>query len=163
MISCERPGVAGASPYRFSNFSVQNMILNAVGTQINSAFPLAVRVATLNLQADAALMLISLSTSIVNALALDTVGIFLGIDRGLTVSLDGGFDLFLSHISRQNSLAGLPVASSRCNSLDYGTNSAYKLPSSVNLALYACSGNLADNELSAVASIFWTPAASLGG
>ena len=160
-LSCDRPGAPGRSPYRFSNFATQTMILDAIGTQINSVFPQLRRVTTLDLQADAGVILFSLSTSLINAQALDTVGVFLGLDRGDIVNLNGSFDVFLSHLTRTNSIPGLPVASSRCNALNFGIDSAYKLASGAKLALYACSANLADNEMSAVASVYWTPASGL--
>ena len=155
-LSCELPG--RASPYRFTNFQSRNIVFDGVGTAVASLFPLARRVATINLQAEAMLYALSLSSSLINATALDTVGIFVGIDTAPLIDLSNMTGLFLSHITRQNSIVGLSTASSRSNALNFGEETAYKLSSGVNLALYACSANTADNELSAICSIYWTPA-----
>jgi len=157
MIDCNAAG-RGSTPYRFTNFQSRNMVFDGVGTAVNAVFPLATRVTTLDLQAEAMLYALSLSSSLINATALDTVGIFVATDAGLLIDTSDMVGLFLSHITRQNSIVGLATASSRSNALNFGEGTAYKLSSGQRLALYACSANAADNEISAICSIYWTPA-----
>lgn len=163
MISCERSAGGGrTSPYRFTNFSTRNIQFAGVGTAVNAVFPSIRRLATLDLQAEAGIMSLSLASSIINATPLDTCGLFVALDRGEALSLEGAFDVFLSHVTRQNSIAGLPSSSSRTNTLAFGDATLYRLPSGVKLAIYGSSANAAANELTALLSVFWTPASALG-
>jgi hypothetical protein len=157
-IACDRPGgAAAADPYRFSNFNTRVISFTGDGTAVASVFPLVVRVATLSLQANAGLISLSLASSIINAVAADICGIFVALDRGPSLSLDGMASMFLSHIAEQNSIVGLPASSSRTNTLAFGDQTIYPLPSGQRLALYACSANDATNRLSAVLSVNWIP------
>ncbi len=157
MIDCNPSPGRAQSPYSFTNFQSRNMIADVLGTGINAVFPLASRIATLDLNAEAMVYALSLSSSLINSNNLDTVGIFVALDSGETVDVEAMNNLFLSHLTRQNSLPGLPVASSRANALNFGEQTAYKLSSGSRLALYCCSGNFADNEISAICSVYWAP------
>lgn len=156
MIDCNMPG--RATPYRFTNFQSRNMVFDGVGTAVNALFPLAVRVAQIDLKAEAMLYALSLSSSLINATALDTVGVFVAVDSGELIDTSQMVGLFLSHITRQNSIVGLATASSRSNAINFGEGTAYRLSSGDKLALYACSANAADNEISAIVSAYWSPA-----
>lgn len=158
MIDCNRPG-ANASPFQFTNFQVRNMTFTGVGTAVNASFPFVRRVATINFESPARLISITMASSIVETSALATAGFFVAIDRGEFLSLagPGSFDVFLSHICRQNSVAGIPSSSSRSNAMVMGEGSAYLLQSGSVLALYASAENSASDELSAIVSAYWTP------
>lgn len=155
MIDCHSP--LGRSPYRFTNFQSRNIVADVLGTAVNALFPRARRIATLDLEAEAMLYALSLSSSLINGTNLDTVGVFVAVDSGEVIDTSDMTGLFLSHITRQNSIPGLPTASSRSNALNFGEATAYKLSSGRRLALYACSDNVADNEISAICSVYWSP------
>lgn len=160
MISCNprRPGQT--NPFPYSNFQTRTMFLDATGDTIATVFPLLRRMAFINFGTNAGLTGITLSSSLINQQPLDTVGVFVMLDRGPQVSAEGAFELFVSHLTLQNSTAGARQASSRSNAIAMGESSAYLLNSGQRLALYACSDNVIGNEISAVATAYWVPAAN---
>jgi hypothetical protein len=125
---------------------------------VNAAFPLAVKVAEIDLQTNAGLFSLTLSSSILNP-AVGTAGLFAGIADTDTVSISQLNRLFLSHVSTQNSIAGVPNPSSRSNAVQMGQNSYYRVNQGQKIAVYASSPNDVTVLLSAVLTCFWIPLA----
>jgi hypothetical protein len=144
-ISCLPRKSANQNPFPFSNFQTRTMFLDATGDQIVSVFPLLRRMAVINFGTNAGLTGITLSSSLINQQPGDTVGVFVMLDRGEVLSAEGSFELFVSHLTLQNSTAGARQASSRSNAIAMGESSAYLLNSGQRLALYACSDNVLGN------------------
>jgi hypothetical protein len=150
------------TPFYFQNFLTRSVTANLSGAAVyalagsaTSIFPLAVKVAEIDLQTNAGLIGLTLSTSITNYTASSTCGIFFGLDNGAVSDVNGMSRLFLNHICGQNASAGIPSAASRTNSIQMGQNSAYRVNCGQKFALYMSAPNDATTLLTAVASIYW--------
>jgi hypothetical protein len=153
------------TPYFFQNFLTRTATANLTGAQItalalqqgavSSLFPLAVKVAEIDLQSNAGVIAVSLSTSITNYTASSVVGVYLGLDNGAVSDVNGMSRLFLNHICGQNASAGIPAAASRTNSLQMGQNSAYRVNSGQKIALYMSAPNDATTLVTAAATVYW--------
>jgi hypothetical protein len=158
--SCSRcapdPALPNGSPYTFSNFSTKTVTIALNGTQVNALFPLAVKVAEIDLQTNAGLISLTLASSVTLPVA-GTVGIFAALADAQTVSVDALARLFLSHVSVQNSVPGVPNPSSRCNSLQMGQSSYYRVNQGQKIAIYASSPNDVTALMLAVVTAYWIP------
>lgn len=153
----QRPGV---SPFNFFNFNVRTVAVSqtGVGPPGLAVFPLAARVAQINFAGMAVgIVGMSLSTSLLNETALDTVCVVAALDVGVQLALGGATGIFLTHLVRQNATPAQRFASSRSNAVAMGQDSAYRLDSTQQIALYLSSAAAAGNEISATLSVYWTP------
>jgi len=140
--------------YRFSTFSV-----NAIGTSINTAFPLAKRMATYQFSANAAIIGISLTSATTNITA-GLAGVFILTDAAQTqIAIQDDVNCIISHVSFQNALAGSPVSANRTNGVVFGDNTAMKINAGSSIGIYMCAGNDAGNLLAATVSMTWVPIA----
>ena len=156
---------ASETPFYFQNFLTRSVTANLTGAAVHTlalaanatsaAFPVAVKVAEIDLQTNAGLIGVTLSTSITNYAASSVCGIYFGLDNGPASDVNGMSRLFLNHICGQNAMAGIPAAASRTNSIQMGQNSAYRVNSGQKFALYMSAPNDATTLLTAVASIYW--------
>jgi hypothetical protein len=159
------PLSSAETPFYFQNFLTRSVTANLTGAQVNaravttgalsSTFPLGVKVAEIDLQTNAGLIGLTLSTSITNYTASSVCAIYFGLDNGDASDVNGMSRLFLNHICGQNASAGIPAAASRTNSIQMGQNSAYRVNSGQKFALYMSAPNDATTLLTAVASIYW--------
>ena len=154
------------TPFYFQNFLTRTVTANTTGAAVyalantyvsgaTSIFPVAVKVAEIDLQTNAGLIGLTLSTSITNYAAFSTCGIFFGLDNGPVSDVNGMSRLFLNHICGQNASTGIPASASRTNSIQMGQNSAYRVNCGQKFALYMSAPNDAPTLLTAVASIYW--------
>lgn len=148
-------------PYYFYNFQTRTAIVALTGDLINAIgpaiFPVATRVALIDFQADVGLFSLSFASSIINQVAGDTAGLFVALDSGPQISLDGGVNFLLNHLTRQNSTAAIRNANSKTTAVQMGQNTAYLLNSGQKLAIYASSANDVGNEFSATLTAAWIP------
>lgn len=161
MIPCIPPAAGQAQPYQFSNFNVQSSAIHTDGSVINTVFPFCTRLSTISFNQPSGLTAISITSSIINELAGDVVGIFVTLDSGVILNLDGHTPVFLSHLCLQQSTPAFRNASSRTNTIVMGENTYYRLPSGSKLGIYACSDNDAGNEIAALISAYWIPVPGL--
>jgi hypothetical protein len=164
-LACDPLG-GESTPYYFQNFLTRTVTANLTGAQVNvlagafvpgatAIFPVAVKVAEIDLQCNAGVIAVSLSTSITNYTASSVCGIYFGLDNGPVSDVNGMSRLFLNHICGQNASAGIPTAASRTNSLQMGQNSAYRVNSGQKLAIYMSAPNDVTTLLTAAASVYW--------
>lgn len=155
---------SGQTPYFFNNFLTRSVSFNLDGNAINALagaagssaiFPLAVKVAEIDLQSNAGIIGMSLSTSIINPVAGAVCAVYLALENGLVTDVNGMQRQFVNHICGQNSVAGLPSANSRTNSIQMGQNSFYSVNSGQKIVLYASAPNDATALLAGVATVFW--------
>jgi hypothetical protein len=159
------PLSSAETPFYFQNFLTRSVTADLTGAAVynlalaanaaSAVFPIAVKVAEIDLQTNAGLIGLTLSTSITNYTASSTCGIFFGLDNGPASDVNGMSRLFLNHICGQNASSGIPAAASRTNSIQMGQNSAYRVNSGQKFALYMSAPNDAYTLLTAVASIYW--------
>jgi len=155
------PALPLGSPYTFSNFATKSVAIRYTGAQIialsaSATYPVTVKVGEIDLQTNAGLFALSLSSSITNPVA-GVAGVFAAIGEADVINITGMTKLFLSHNCEQNSIAGLPNPSSRSNSLQMGQNSYFRINQGVKIAIYACAPNDASVLVSAVLTAFWIP------
>jgi len=150
------PTGASGSPYTFSNFYTRTVTVSLNGTQINSTFPLATQVAEIDLQTNAGLVSITMASSMTLPVA-GTVGFYAAMVDGRTIIVNAMSRLFLSHISGQNSLPGVPNPSARSNSLQMGQSSYYRVNQGQTIALYASAPNDVTALMSAVVTVYYIP------
>jgi len=154
------------TPFYFQNFLTRTVTANLTGAAIyalaggyvtgaTSVFPVAVKVAEIDLQCNAGVIAVSLSTSITNYTVSSVVGVYFGLDNGPVSDVNGMSRLFLNHICGQNASSGIPAAASRTNSLQMGQNSAYRVNSGQKLAVYMSAPNDATTLVTAAASVYW--------
>jgi len=167
MPSCEFDSIGGSdTPFFFQNFLTRTVTANLNGAQVNAlangfvvgtnaTFPVAVKVAEIDLQYNAGVIAVSLSSAITNYTAGSVCGIYFGLDNGPVSDVNGMSRLFLNHICGQNAIAGLPSSSSRTNSLQMGQNSSYRVNSGQKLALYVSAPSDSTTLLTAAASVYW--------
>jgi hypothetical protein len=163
-LACDPLG-GESTPYYFQNFLTRSATANLTGAQItaqalqqgavSSLFPLAVKVAEIDLQSNAGVIAVSLSTTITNYAPSSVVGVYLGLDNGAVSDVNGMSRLFLNHICGQNASVGIPAAASRTNSLQMGQNSAYRVNSGQKLALYMSAPNDVTTLVVAAATVYW--------
>ncbi len=165
--SCDcDPFGSSDTPFFFQNFLTRTVTANLTGAQVDalaagyvsgasSTFPLAVKVAEIDLQCNAGVIAVSLSTSITNYTASSVCAIYFGLDNGPVSDVNGMSRLFLNHICGQNAMAGLPSASSKTNSMQMGQNSCYRVNSGQKLAVYMSAPNDSTTLLTAAASVYW--------
>lgn len=140
--------------YRFSTFSV-----SSTGDVINTAFPLAKRMALYRFTANAAIIGISLTSSTTNILT-SLAGIFVLTDAAQEqVAIRDDVNCIISHLSFQNALAGSPVSANRTNGVVFGDNTAMKINNGSAVGIYMSAGNDAGNLLAATVSLTWVPIA----
>jgi hypothetical protein len=160
--SASRP--SNQTPFYFQNFLTRTVAFDLTGAQIatlaaaagsSSNFPRAVKVAEIDLQSNAGLIGLSLSSTVTNFDVTATCAVLLGLDNGPVVNVDSLDRLFISHLSGVNSIPGLPASTSRTNALQMGQNSYYTVNSGQRIAIYAASPNNANNRLSGIATVFW--------
>lgn len=153
----------------FGSFRSQCLAAEGDGTAINKVFPLAFRVATMPIGGlpgtstngiPAKLISVSLASSLLVAVAADTMGLYVGLDIGPIINLNGAANIFCDHIALTNSTNTSPNSSSRSTSVDFGVGLGFPVPSGQNVAIYASSANDATNLFAAVATFFWIPTAS---
>ena len=166
-MSCDLCGGPGSraqnqTPFFYQNFLTRSVSFALNGAQINAlaapiaaVFPACVKVAEIDLGANAGLISLSLSTSITNFTAGSTCAVYLGLDNGRVCDVNGMQRVFLQHLCGQNSVAGLPASSARTNAVQMGQNSFYSVNSGQKIALYASAPNDANTLLSGVATVFW--------
>ena len=150
------PALPAGSPYTFSNFYTRSATVNTTGNLVNSAFPTAKKVAEIDLQTNAGIFSLTLSSSILNPVV-GTAGLFAGLADADTVSINELTRLFLSHVSSQNSIVGVPNPSARSNAVQMGQNTYYRVNQGQKIAIYAASPNDVSVLLSAVLTVFWIP------
>ena len=154
------PELPNGSPYTFSNFNTRSVAVTLNGAQIAalgaSIYPGAVKVGEIDLQTNAGLTALTLSSSLVLPVA-GTCGVFAAIADANTVNVQGITRLLLTHVTTQNSLPGVPNPSSRSNAMQMGQNTYYRVNQGQKIALYASSPNDVTALLSAVLTAFWIP------
>jgi hypothetical protein len=166
MPPCDFDSIGGSdTPFFFQNFLTRTVTANFTGAQVNalavagdgasSTFPIAVKVAEIDLQSNAGVIAVSLSSAITNYTAASVCDIYFGLDNGPVSDVNGMSRLFLNHICGQNAIAGLAGSSSRTNSLQMGQNSSYRVNSGQKLAVYMSAPNDAATLLTAAASVYW--------
>lgn len=150
------PALPNGSPYTFSNFSTKSATIALDGTQINTLFPRAVKVGEIDLQTNAGLISLTLASSVTLPVA-GTIGLFAALSDAAVIDINAMPHLFLSHVSAQNSIPGVPNPSSRCNSLQMGQSSFYRVNQGQKIAIYASAPNNAGALVSAVVTAYWIP------
>lgn len=160
--SCGNCGRAeNQTPFFFQNFQTKSVSFSYTGAQINAlfppgaVFPKAVKVAEIDLQSNAGIIALTLSSSISNFFAGSTAAVYLALDNGDVADVNGMTRQFVQHVCGQNSVAGLPSASARTNAVQMGQNSYYTVNSGQKIAVYASAPNDASTLLSGVATVFW--------
>ncbi len=160
MCTCSTCGTpqpsSNVSPYTFANFNTLTKSVVVTGAAVAKVFPLAVKVAELNFKTNAGVFAFALTSSLTVPVA-GQAGFFVALDQGDTVSVDGLTKLFLSHLSNQNSIPGVPNPSSRSNALQMGQRTYFPVPSGQKVALYASAPNDATVILSCDVTALWIP------
>jgi hypothetical protein len=170
-MSCDICGGTSASrassqtPFFFQNFLTRSVSFAYTGAQIHAlalaasapgaAFPACVKVAEIDLQCNAGLISVNMSSSITNYVAGSTCATYLALENGVVCDVNGMSRQFLSHMSGQNSIAGLPASTSRSTSIQMGQNSYYSVNSGQKIVIYASAPNDASTLLSGIATVFY--------
>jgi hypothetical protein len=155
------------TPFFFQNFLTRSVSFSFTGAQINAlavaalapsaVFPVCVKVAEIDLQANVGLISVNMSSTITNYTAASTCALYLALDNGPVCDVNGMSRQFLSHMSGQNSIAGLPASTSRSTSIQMGQNTYYSVNSGQKIVLYASAPNDATTLLSGIGTVFYIP------
>jgi hypothetical protein len=152
------------TPFFFQNFLTRSVSFSYTGAQINAlagatgaVFPKCVVVAEIDLQANVGLISVNMSSTITNYMAASTCALYIALENGNVCDVNGMSRQFLSHMSGQNSIAGLPASTSRSTSIQMGQNSYYSVNSGQKIVLYASAPNDANTLLSGVGTVFYIP------
>jgi hypothetical protein len=168
-MSCDIFGGSSAratsqTPFFFQNFLTRSVSFSFTGAQINTlagapgaVFPKCVVVAEMDLQANVGLISVNMSSSITNYVAASTCAVYIALENGQVCDVNGMTRQFLSHMSGQNSIAGLPSSTSRSTSIQMGQNSYYSVNSGQKIVIYASAPNDATVLLSGIATVFYIP------
>lgn len=150
---------ANRTPFFFQNFLTRSVSFSLTGAQINALgnaiFPRCVKVAEIDLQSNAGLISVNLSSTMTNYTAASTCATFIALENGDVCDVNGMTRQFLSHICGQNSAPGLPSSTSRSNAIQMGQNSYYSVNSGQKIVIYASAPNDATALLAGVATVFY--------
>lgn len=128
--------------FRYLTYKTGGLTAQQTGAQVASTFPTVKLVASFGFSNNVAVVGMSLTTSIINYDP-DAAGVFLA--RGNRTAIDvsqGATDIYLSHITLNNSITGLNQPSSRTNSMAFANDTALRFSSSDQLSIYMCASGL---------------------
>lgn len=151
----------GSGPYAFFNFRTKTIAGRQTGFFGTPAvFPVLTKIAEFDLgPAASGIVALAMTSSIINE-ANGVSGLVVALDRGGMTSFQAneGADIFLSHLTEQNSTAGTRAASSRTNTFHMGESSAYLLEAGKRISVYGCATNGATNAMSYLITAYYVPA-----
>lgn len=128
------PSSSAAQPGLMPVLSITNIAFGVrynTGT-INTAYPIAVRVASQGFVVPIGLLSASLSSSMVNATSDSTLAVLIARDVGPQISLSGSSDILVIHFCEQG------LSHSMRSGVGFADDLAPKYGSGQNIALYIC-------------------------
>lgn len=133
------------------------LLTSVDGTQINTAFPLATRLATFTFKQNLGILGFQLSSTLTNVDA-TLLGVFMVVGSNakqdliqLTNNANSG--LWMSHVSNLNAVPGFASPSSRSSTVGFG-ESGIHLQAGEAVSLFGCGANDAGVLLTALLNIY---------
>ena len=140
----------------FLGITPYTLIADAIGTDVNTSFPYATRVATFKFNQNLGILGLQFSSTLTNVSA-GLVGLFVVIGGAATMPLvnltSNNQGMYVSHITNLNAVAGFASPASRSTTIGFG-DSGIHLTSTMPVSIYACSDNVADNLITGILNIY---------